>query len=71
MRFRRSERTTAVAMRHGRVRSRIPEPLERFTFAKSKTRGGAQRRPARTKRKNSAFSAKRQVVFFEIRSSSN
>lgn len=40
MRFRPSEKTAAVAMRHGRVRSRIPEPLERFTFAKVK-RGAA------------------------------
>ena len=55
MRFRPSEKTAAVAMRHGRVRSRIPEPLERFTFAKSKTRGGAQRRPARIERKNTLF----------------
>ena len=53
--------------------------LERFNFEKGETRGGgkvkreaaAQRRPAKSERKNRVFSAKRQAVWFEMRSVSN
>ncbi len=44
---------------------------ERSTFEKGKTRGGAQRRPAQSERKNRAFPAKRQAVWFEMHSISN
>ena len=45
---------------------------ERFAIEKDGTRGGAaQRRPAQSERKNRAFSAKRQAVWFEMRSISN
>ena len=50
--------------------------LERFNFEKGETRRrrhktAAQRRPAQSERKNCAFSAKRQAVWFEMRSISN
>ena len=53
--------------------------IERFTFEKGETRGGgtappeaaAQRRPAQSERKNRAFSAKRQAVWFETQRVSN
>ncbi|WP_299391770.1 hypothetical protein, partial [uncultured Desulfovibrio sp.] len=38
---------------------------------KVKREAAAQRRPAKSERKNSAFSAKRQAVWFETRSVSN
>ena len=48
-----------------------PGSLKRFTFEKGETRGGGQRRPAQSERKNRVFSAKRQAVWFEMRSISN
>ncbi|HIX39525.1 MAG TPA: hypothetical protein H9857_01735, partial [Candidatus Desulfovibrio intestinigallinarum] len=41
------------------------------TLKKVKREAAAQRRPARSERKNRAFSAKRQAVWFGMRSISN
>ena len=41
------------------------------TLKKVKREAAAQRRPARSERKNRAFSAKRQAVWFEMQSISN
>ena len=47
--------------------------IERFTFEKGevKREAAAQRRPAQSERKNRAFSAKRQAVWFETQRVSN
>ena len=44
--------------------------LERFSFEKGETRGGAAR-PAQSERKNCAFSTKQQAVWFGMRSIAN
>ena len=41
------------------------------TLKKEKREAAAQRRPAQSERKNRAFSAKRQAVWFEMQSISN
>ena len=41
------------------------------TLKKMKREAAAQRRPARSERKNRAFSAKRQAVWFETHAVSN
>ena len=45
--------------------------IEGVTFEKVKREAAAQCRPAKSKRKNRAFSAKRQAVWFGMRSISN
>ena len=54
--------------RHACMKSAV---LERFTFEKGEMRGGGPRRPAQSERKNRAFSAKRQAVWFETQRVSN
>ena len=45
--------------------------IEGVTFEKVKREAAAQCRPAKSERKNRAFSAKRQAVWFGMRSISN
>ena len=40
--------------------------VNHIAFEKDNVRGGGQRRPAETKRKNRVFSAKYQAVWFEM-----
>ena len=48
-----------------------PDPKSVATLKKVKREAAAQRRPAKSERKNRAFSAKRQAVWFEMQSISN
>ena len=45
--------------------------MERFILEKIKRAAAAHRRTAKTTRKNSAFSVKRQAVWFETQRASN
>ena len=47
------------------------ETLDGFNFEKVKRKAAAQRRPAKSERKNRVFSTKRQAVWFEMQSISN